>query len=169
MAGVVQLVTLSQAQIQAQRLRRQNQTIVLATGVFDLLHTEHKKFLQAAKGMGDSLFVGVETDVRVKHLKGSGRPNWPLAQRLKKLAGFPAVDYVFALPEQFDQEEDHERFMAALKPDVLAVSSHTPHQDVKKRLVEKYGGKLKVVLEYNSKVSTTAILEKNAAEPTTRT
>ena len=50
------------------------QTTVLATGVFDVLHIEHIRFLAAAKQQGDRLIVGVESDVRVRAMKGPGRP-----------------------------------------------------------------------------------------------
>jgi len=133
-------------------------TIVLATGVFDLLHSEHKKFLKKAKEQGDVLLVGAETDARVRKLKGSGRPVWDLAKRLEEITKLPFVDFAFPLPEKFDRSENHEKLIAQLKPDVLAVSASTPNLKAKKNLVEKYGGKLKVVLPYNPKVSTTKII-----------
>src|SRR3990172_12032671 len=48
--------------------------IVLVTGVFDLLHDEHRNFLKVAKKAGDFLIVGLESDTRVRALKGVGRP-----------------------------------------------------------------------------------------------
>lgn len=136
-----------------------NNKVVLATGVFDLLHSEHQKFLQKAKQQGDILLVGLESDQRVRKLKGRGRPVWKLAKRMKQIAKLDFVDYVFPLPEKFDQPEDHEKLIAQLKPNILAVSVSTPNQEEKKQIMQKYGGKLKVVLPYNSKVSTTKIFQ----------
>jgi len=133
-------------------------TVVLATGVFDLLHSEHRKFLKKAKEQGEILLVGVETDARVRKLKGLGRPVWDLAKRLKEISKPAFVDFAFPLPEKFDKPEDHEKLIAQLKPDILAVSASTPNLKAKKKLIEKYGGKLKVVLPYNPKVSTTKII-----------
>lgn len=135
-----------------------NNKVVLATGVFDLLHSEHKKFLKKAKEQGDILLVGVETDERVKKLKGQDRPVWKLAKRLKQIAKFPFVDHVFALPQKFDKPENHEELIAQLKPDILAVSANTPNQQEKKKIMQKYAGKAKVVLPYNPKISTTKII-----------
>ena len=49
--------------------------IVLATGCFDILHPAHLEFLALAKEQGDVLIVGLETDARVRQLKGKDRPN----------------------------------------------------------------------------------------------
>jgi len=133
-------------------------TIVLVTGVFDLLHSEHQKFLKKAKSQGDILLVGLETDRRVKKLKGPARPVWKLKKRLKEIAKLPFIDYAFPLPEKFDQPEDHEKLISQLKPNILAVSVNTPNLDAKKKLLEKYNGKLKIVLPHNSKISTTKII-----------
>ena len=157
---MAQVISLSQVKPIVQKLRAKDKTIVLATGVFDLLHAQHRRFLLAAKQVGDTLLVGVETDARVKKLKGPDRPVWKLPKRLEQLAKLPLVDYVFALPEQFARFQDHEAFIAAIRPDILAISGHTSHQAVKQRLVEQYGGKLQVVLSYNSRVSTSQLIRR---------
>jgi len=155
---VAEIIKLSQVGALAGEARRLGKTVVLVTGVFDLLHQEHQKFLQAAKNKGDFLLVGVETDARVKKLKGKNRPIWKLDKRLKELTKVKAVDYVFSLPSQFDKLKAHEALIAQIKPDILAISSHTPHQEVKKDLVKKYGGELLVVLSHNPEVSTTKLV-----------
>lgn len=161
---MAQVISLSQIKPIIQRLRTRDKTIVLATGVFDLLHAQHRKFLLAAKQVGDALFVGVEIDVRVEQLKGPDRPVWDLGKRLEQVATVPAVDYVFALPEQFTRFQDHKALIAAIRPDILAISGHTPHQEVKKRLVEKYGGRLQIVLPYNPRISTSQLVIKKRAK-----
>ena len=47
---------------------------MLVGGCFDVLHLGHIKFLQAAKKIGDILFVFVESDENVKKIKGEARP-----------------------------------------------------------------------------------------------
>lgn len=139
--------------------------IVLVTGVFDLLHREHKKFLRKAKENGGILFVGVEKNERVKKLKGKNRPVWGLKKRMKDLTSLPVVDYVFALPRKFDKKIDHEKLIFLLKPDLLAVSSNTPFLEEKKFLLQKFGGKVKVVLKFNPDISTTKILQQKRPTP----
>jgi cytidyltransferase-like protein len=134
--------------------------IVLVTGVFDILHQEHINFLVKAKEQGDELWVGIETDARVRQLKGEGRPINSQDIRLKQLKKLKLANHVFILPAKFDQPADHEALIAQIRPAVLAVSSHTPFLAAKKKLVEKYGGQLVVVLKQNPAISSTILLKK---------
>jgi len=136
-------------------------TIILVTGVFDLLHSEHVAFLQNAKDLGGRLVVGIESDSRVRKLKGEGRPVQSALERKKTLIALKFVDKVFILPNQFETESDHLHLLKLVKPDILAVSSHTPHLDVKRRLMKQVGGKVVVVRNHNPNISTTKILQKN--------
>lgn len=138
---------------------RGEKTVVLATGVFDLLHEEHQHFLKKAGEIADILVVGVESDLRVKQLKGENRPIWNQDKRVSELEKTNLADAVFVLPEQFSKSEDHEKLIAQIKPNFLAISSHTPHQAEKQAIIQKYDGKLVVVLEHNPEVSTTLKIE----------
>ncbi|OGD61836.1 hypothetical protein A2160_00895 [Candidatus Beckwithbacteria bacterium RBG_13_42_9] len=153
------IISLSQLPAVLKEARQKDRRLVLATGVFDLLHAEHQKFLQAASEQGDVFLVGIETDRRVRKLKGRGRPVWNLTKRLKSLAQLEEIDFVFPLPDKFDNLADYEQFMALVRPDVLAVSSHSPFQKIKRELTEKYGGKLKIVLPHNPIISTTKMMQ----------
>lgn len=138
-----------------------NRNRILVTGVFDLLHSEHVAFLQNAKDLGGRLVVGIESDSRVRKLKGEGRPVQSEVERKNALANLKFVDEVFILPNQFETEPDHLRLLKVVKPDILAVSSHTPHLDVKRRLMKQVGGKVVVVRNHNPNISTTKILQNN--------
>ncbi|KKU14361.1 MAG: Bifunctional protein HldE [Microgenomates group bacterium GW2011_GWC2_45_8] len=133
--------------------------VILVTGVFDILHSEHKKFLRAAKNLGGRLLVGVETDARVRVLKGSGRPVNPLAMRLRQLCQLKIADEVFALPEKFATEADRLAWLKKLQPDILAVSASDPNLPAKRKLMSCVGGRVIVVLPHNPKISTTKMLE----------
>lgn len=138
------------------QLHKAGSKLVLATGFFDLLHTEHIIFLEHAKSAGDILIVAVESDVRARKIKGEGRPVETQLLRCQKVAQY--ADYVINLPDDFDNPKAFESLISSVRPDILAVSSHTAHQDKKRVLVEKYGGKLVVVYELNPTVSTTKII-----------
>lgn len=133
-------------------------TVVLVTGVFDLLHVEHRNFLTAAANAGDVLVVGVESDVRVKKLKGEGRPIDSQEVRLAAVKALGIADTVFILPEQFDSPTDYEDLIKTLQPDILAVSEHSPHQDKKQAIMKKFGGRVEVVYKHNPEISTTKII-----------
>ena len=132
--------------------------LVLATGVFDLLHAEHQEFLRKAAAAGDMLVVGVETDARVRASKGSDRPHQDQQTRLAQVAQVPGVTHAFLLPESFAKPEHHRALLACLLPAILAVSSHSPFQDRKAALLAEFGGRLEVVHEHNPAVSTTQLL-----------
>lgn len=164
-------------------LHASGKILVLATGFFDLLHEEHVNFLQKAKAAGDILMVAVESDERARKLKGERRPIEPQSVRCLKVSQIPSgsdlegsaqpadtkagrsdpqgklVDFVIALPPDFDHFEAYDSLLSAIRPQVYAISSHTDHQKSKTFLVEKYGGKLVVVHEHNPEISTTKILE----------
>ena len=132
----------------------------MATGCFDILHSAHKNFLKQAKKQGDILLVGLETDRRVKKLKGKNRPinNW--AKRASDLSKIKEISYVFPLPGDLEKTKVQQNLLAELKPQVFAVSSHTPNIDRKKYIIQKYGGQLKIVLLNNPHFSSTKILGK---------
>jgi len=135
-------------------------TRVLVTGVFDILHDEHVKFLKKAKSLGGQLIVGLESDARVRNIKGEGRPVNLQAIRQKNLQALKISDQVIILPEKFDSPDDHLRFLQKIKPNILAVSSHTAHLEEKRQLMAEIGGIVVVAHHHNPKVSTTLSLKK---------
>src|SRR5437667_4242327 len=74
-------MTVPEAAHLAARLRAEGKRIVLANGCFDLLHVGHVRYLEAARALGDVLFVGINGDAAVARLKGAGRPLMPAAER----------------------------------------------------------------------------------------
>ncbi len=132
--------------------------LVLVTGVFDLLHAEHIAFLQKAKALGGSLYVGVECDARVKKIKGEGRPVQTAETRVQAIENLKIAEKVFVLPEHFDLPEQHRQLLIKILPDILAISSHTAHQPEKHKLMEEIGGTVVVVHPHNPAISTTQLL-----------
>ena len=49
-------------------------TIIWVNGRFDCLHLGHLELLQFAHDRGDLLYVGIDSDVRIRHEKGNRRP-----------------------------------------------------------------------------------------------
>ena len=131
--------------------------IVLVTGVFDIIHIEHIRFLSKAKKVETKLIVGIETDKRVKKIKGGHRPINNQIIRLEQLTSLKAVDHAFLLPQDFSHQQDWESFIQVLKPDIYAVSSHTSYLDNKKKTVEKFGCNFSIVHQYNPEYSSSKL------------
>ena len=93
--------------------------VVLASGVFDLLHLGHVKFLEEAKRAGGEnakLVVIVARDSTVKDTKGR-KPIMPENQRRALVESLRVVDVAVLGIEDFDVGEVIER----VKPDVIAL------------------------------------------------
>lgn len=104
-----------EAVVVADGLRRAGKRIVLANGVFDLLHVGHVRYLSAARTLGDVLFVGVNGDAAVARLKGAGRPLMPAVERAELLAALRAVDHVVIF-----EEDSADALLSAVRPHVHA-------------------------------------------------
>ena len=63
---------------------------VMASGVFDILHTGHISYLEQAKAMGDELFVVVASDETVR--KRKHEPITPQEMRVKIVSSLKVVD-----------------------------------------------------------------------------
>jgi D-beta-D-heptose 7-phosphate kinase/D-beta-D-heptose 1-phosphate adenosyltransferase len=75
---------------------------IFVNGTFDVLHLGHLAMLNFAKSLGDHLVVAIDSDERVRRLKGSSRPINDVVERKVMLENLKAVDSV----EIFDTDED---------------------------------------------------------------
>jgi D-beta-D-heptose 7-phosphate kinase/D-beta-D-heptose 1-phosphate adenosyltransferase len=129
--------------------------VVFTNGVFDLLHRGHVDLLTAARGLGDALVVGLNSDSSVRRLKGPGRPVRTESERAYVLAALEAVDAVTV----FEQDTPLELILA-LRPDVLVKGGdYTPDTIVGRSDVEGWGGRV-VVVPLTPGQSTTSIIER---------
>jgi len=102
--------------------------IVLATGVFDLLHLGHVRFLEESKrqgGPGSQLVVVVARDNTVLSRKGR-KPILPENQRRELVASIRTVDRAILGHENFDMLA----ILREVKPDVICVGYD--QQEIKK-------------------------------------
>lgn len=77
-------------------------TKIFVNGTFDILHTGHLELLAYARSLGDFLYVGIDSDRRVKELKGSSRPINNQQERKTMLEAIRYVDSVHI----FDSDND---------------------------------------------------------------
>lgn len=146
------------------KMQSSNQSIGLITGVFDLLHQGHLHFLKKAKEemseIGGYLIIGIESDVRVKQLKGDDRPINNQDTRLKNLVETDFADLVFVLPQNFSEAGVRMELLRQVQPKFLVVSESTPNLEKKQEMMSKIGGVVKVVCAHDPNYSTTKILSK---------
>ena len=125
----------------AARLRADGKRVVLANGCFDLLHVGHVRYLDAARALGDVLFVGLNSDAAVARLKGPGRPLMPAAERAEILSGLRAVDHVVV----FD-EDTADRLVSLVRPAVHAKGTDYTDASVPEAAsVRAAGGRVAIV------------------------
>ena len=78
--------------------------LVFTNGCFDLLHCGHIRYLRAAKHLGKTLIVGINSDRSVATIKPQPetlppRPIIPESQRAEAIAALKPVDGVVIFPE----------------------------------------------------------------------
>ncbi|MEU1721312.1 adenylyltransferase/cytidyltransferase family protein [Actinomadura sp. ATCC 39365] len=101
----------------------------VVTGVFDILHVGHVRYLGAVADRGLPLVVGVEDDPRVRAWKGPSRPFNPAAERAEVLAALRCVSGVFVVagPPEAHGPEDYIDLLAPMRPGALAHTAGDPH------------------------------------------
>ena len=92
---------------------------VFVNGTFDVLHLGHLALLNYAKSLGDKLFVAIDSDERVRQLKGPIRPIYDAYQRKVMLLNLKAVDEV----EIFSSDEELEMWIKQINPSIMVVGS----------------------------------------------
>ncbi len=140
--------------------RSNHSRLVLVTGVFDLLHIEHARFLKKAKALGDVLLVGVETDERVKRIKGPRRPIHPLHIRIEQLESLKSVDTAFVLPDRFDDPAAWLDLLQHINPHVYVASSNSTHLANKQALCAQAHIHFRIIEAEHPTVSSTKIEQK---------
>ena len=140
--------------------RKGGARVVFANGCFDLLHVGHVRYLEAAKGLGDLLVVGVNSDEQVRLLKGEGRPLIPARERAEVIASLRAVDYVTVFPEPTVTE-----LLLALRPDIHAKGTDYTEESVPERdVVRSFGGRVQIVGDPKDHSSTEMLKDVNREE-----
>ena len=149
------IFTLEQAILRFGREKRNGRRVVFTNGCFDLLHPGHIRSLELARGLGDALIVGLNSDASVRQLKGEGRPVIPERERAEILAALECVDAVLIFDDLTPQ-----RVIAALLPDVLVKGGDWPGDKIVGREeVEAAGGRV-ILAPVVPGYSTTEILKK---------
>lgn len=141
----------------AESLRAQDRKLVLTNGCFDLLHTGHVRYLQAARALGDALVVAINGDDSVRALKGEGRPLNPERDRAEVVAALECVSYVVIFPEVRVT-----RLIEKVRPSIYVKGGdYTPASlDPEERAaLEKIGAEIRIV-QFAPGHSTSGLIER---------
>jgi D-beta-D-heptose 7-phosphate kinase/D-beta-D-heptose 1-phosphate adenosyltransferase len=92
---------------------------VWLNGCFDVLHHAHFKMIEFASTFGGLLVIGIDSDRRVKELKGNDRPFHSEEERKYNLEQIKGVSKVVI----FDSSELLEHLIKTYEPDVFVIGS----------------------------------------------
>ena len=106
-------------------------TTIVVNGTFDILHPGHVAMLNTARSLGNYLIVCIDTDRRVKELKGDKRPINDQNFRRVMLQNLKSVDIV----EFFDSQEELIEILQLYQPDIMVKGSDWKGKSV---VAEKY-------------------------------
>ena len=138
------------------QIARLARPLVMTNGVFDILHRGHVAYLEAARALGGSLVVAVNSDASVKRLgKGDDRPLNTLADRMAVVAALRCVD--LAVP--FDEDTPRDLIVAAM-PDVLVKGGDYDAQTTAGAAEVIANGGRFVAIPFEHDRSTTSLVEK---------
>ena len=98
---------------------------VWVNGTFDILHRGHLELLEYASSFG-VVRVGVDTDSRVKKLKGDDRPFNTCSDRLYFMSRISGIDSVVS----FDSDDELCEQIKKWNPDYLIVGSDYKNKNV---------------------------------------
>lgn len=95
-------------------------TKIIVNGSFDILHLGHLRLLEYAKSWPNSyVYVLIDSDRRIRELKGPTRPVHSEHERASFLAALKSVDRV----DIFDSDEELETMIKNYAPDVMVKGS----------------------------------------------
>ncbi|MGH3275319.1 MAG: adenylyltransferase/cytidyltransferase family protein [Streptosporangiaceae bacterium] len=129
--------------------------VVLTSGSFDIIHEGHSMYLEAARGFGDFLIVGLDSDDKIRERKGPGRPAVPQMERLRMVTHQRGVGLVTLKNAAGPRWE----LIKTVGPDVLVATADTYTEAEVAELESRYCARVEV-LERMATVSTSARLRR---------
>ena len=134
--------------------------IVLTNGVFDLLHLGHLELLKFAKTQGTKLVVAIDSDERVRKIKGPNRPFNNEIIRKNLLESNKFVDEVII----FSSKEELHELYGKISPNVVVKGGEISHDQVRSNDNIPENIQIKI-FPLIPKISTTETLSRISGDP----
>lgn len=132
--------------------------VVCTIGSWDMLHIGHVRYLIQAKGYGDVLVVGTDSDAAIKLYKGEERPIIPEDERMEMLTYQDPVDYVTLIEDVDENGSWKYELIRTIKPHIfIAVEDSYPEEQI--REMKKHCDNV-IVLPRQATTSTSLTIEK---------
>lgn len=132
--------------------------LVVTNGCFDLIHAGHVRYLQAARQLGRSLIVGLNSDASIQIIKSDRippRPIVPELQRAEVLAALRSVDGVVIFSQKTACQ-----LVEALQPEIYAKGGDYNLDTLPEAaIVQAYGGQVRLI-EIEIPSSTSSIVDR---------
>lgn len=125
-------------------------TRIITFGTFDVFHVGHLRILEAARALGDVLYVGISTD-GLNYSKKARYPVYDQSQRREIVAALSCVDHVF-WEESLEQKGE---YITRYEADALVMGSDWEGRfDEFRRICQV------IYLPRTPSISTTELIEK---------
>jgi D-beta-D-heptose 7-phosphate kinase/D-beta-D-heptose 1-phosphate adenosyltransferase len=125
---------------------------IWVNGTFDVLHRGHLELLKFAKSQGDWLCVGIDSDQRIKELKGNDRPINYEEDRKMFLESLKFIDEVII----FNTREDLCNKIKDYNPGIFVIGSDY----INKEIIGKEYAKRIIFFNRIEKYSSSSIIKK---------
>ena len=125
--------------------------VIWTNGCFDILHKGHIALFKYAKSLGSKLYVGIDSDEKVKKDKGNDRPFNNVQDRKEVLEAIKYIDGVFV----FNDTQGLDDLIRVVGPNIMVIGSDWKGKTV---VGEQHVNKL-VFFDRLKNYSTTNILE----------
>jgi D-beta-D-heptose 7-phosphate kinase/D-beta-D-heptose 1-phosphate adenosyltransferase len=123
-------------------------TRVFVNGTFDILHPGHVRLLQYAQSLGTNLLVAIDSDNRVRQLKGTGRPFFAQADRKFMLESLGCKVVLF------NTDDELEHIIETYQPDIMVKGSDYINKPI---IGEEHCGRIEFFKRTDEHSSTKAI------------
>ena len=100
--------------------------LIFVNGCFDILHPGHIKMFEHARSLGTKLIVAIDSDEKVKQMKGDSRPINNQDDRKFILEAIRYIDEVII----FNSKDELQELVKTIKPAIMMVGSDYKGKEV---------------------------------------
>lgn len=100
--------------------------LIFVNGCFDILHPGHIKMFEYARSLGTKLIVAIDSDEKVKQMKGDSRPINNQDDRKFILEAIRYIDEVII----FNSKDELQELVKTIKPAIMMVGSDWKGKEV---------------------------------------